>query len=75
MRLEATTKPIRYRFKDGREVLLTPGVPVELPGCRSAAATAESGGECSGGGSPNLTAATRLACCLPRCVGLHPGRL
>jgi hypothetical protein len=30
MRLEATGKPICYRFKDGREVLLQPGFPVEV---------------------------------------------
>lgn len=31
MLIEATGKPIRFRLRDGQEVLLKPGVPVALP--------------------------------------------
>ena len=31
MLLEATSRPIRYRLNDGRELVMEPGVPVELP--------------------------------------------
>lgn len=31
MQLEATQKPLRYRLRDGREILISPGQPVDLP--------------------------------------------
>lgn len=31
MHIEATEKPIRYRLATGEEVILRPGVPVEVP--------------------------------------------
>lgn len=31
MQLEATHKPLRYRLRDGREILISPGQPVDLP--------------------------------------------
>jgi hypothetical protein len=31
MLLEATNKSIKYRLRDGREVLLKPGLPIEVP--------------------------------------------
>ena len=31
MQLEATAKPIRYRLKSGKEVILRPGIPTEVP--------------------------------------------
>jgi hypothetical protein len=31
MLLEAMDKPIKYRLRDGRELLLEPGVPVDVP--------------------------------------------
>jgi hypothetical protein len=31
MLLEAMGKPIKYRLRDGRELLLTPGRPVDMP--------------------------------------------
>jgi hypothetical protein len=31
MQLEATKEPIKYRLKTGKEIMLRPGVPTELP--------------------------------------------
>lgn len=31
MQLEAISKPLRYRLRTGEEILLRPGIPVELP--------------------------------------------
>ena len=31
MFLEAITRPIKYRLNDGRELVMEPGVPVEMP--------------------------------------------
>lgn len=31
MQLEAIEKPLRYRLRDGREILISPGQPVDLP--------------------------------------------
>jgi hypothetical protein len=33
MLIEATVRPIQYRLKNGNEVILHPGVPVDLPDC------------------------------------------
>ena len=31
MLIEATNQPVRYRYRDGRELVFRPGSPIELP--------------------------------------------
>src|SRR6185369_5700466 len=31
MLIEATEQPVRYRYRDGRELVFRPGSPIELP--------------------------------------------
>ena len=31
MLIEATNQPVRYRYRDGRELLFRPGSPIEIP--------------------------------------------